>query len=72
MLLPLVLMQVTDEMKWDGADFAAFGLMLFAACGAFEIAARTTREPRHRVIAGAVIAAAFLLVWVELAVGIFD
>lgn len=70
LLLPLAAMQFNDEMVWDGFDFAVFGAMLLAACGAYELAARMTSSFAYRTAAGIAIAAAFLLVWINLAVGI--
>lgn len=70
-LLPLVAMQFTTEVRWDGADFLVFGAMLIVACGAVELAVRLTRRTGIRLLAGGAIAAAFLIVWADLAVGIF-
>lgn len=70
LLLPLLAMQVTDEMDWDLADFIVFGAMLGGAGGAFELAARTTRDTAYRAAVGIALAAAFFLVWINLAVGI--
>lgn len=70
--LPWLAMQFSAEVAWDGADFLAFGAMLVLACGACELCMRLTTRRRWRVVAAAAIAATFLLVWVELAVGIFD
>ncbi len=72
LLLPLVAMQFTDEVAWDGADFLIFGAMLVAACGAYELAARLTRQTAYRAAAAAAITALFILIWLELAVGLFD
>jgi len=71
LLIPLIAMQFTDEVAWDGADFAISGAMLVAACGAFELAVRTTDRPAYRAAAGLAIAAGFLLLWAQLAVGVF-
>jgi hypothetical protein len=70
LLLPLVAMQFTQEVDWNAADFAVFGAMLLAACGAYELAARTTGNIAYRAGVGVAIAAAFILVWMNLAVGI--
>lgn len=70
LLLPLVAMQFTDEVNWSVADFAVFGAMLAAAGGAFELAARMTRNAPYRTAVGVALAAAFLLVWANGAVGI--
>lgn len=72
LLLPWVAMQFTGEVRWDFGDFVIFGAMLVVACGAFEIVARLTADRRNRGLAGAAIVAVFLLVWAELAVGIFS
>lgn len=72
LLLPWVAMQFTGEVRWDLGDFVIFGAMLVVACVSFEIVARLTAHRRNRWLAGAAIAAVFLLVWAELAVGIFS
>lgn len=70
LLLPLVAMQFTNDVAWGPGDFITFGTMLFAACGSYELAARTTRNRAYRAAVGVAVAAAFLLVWINLAVGI--
>ncbi|MBP6597704.1 MAG: hypothetical protein KA196_09360 [Arenimonas sp.] len=70
--LPWIAMRFTAEVAWDRADFLVFGAMLVLACGAYELCAHLTTRRRWRVVAAAVISASFLLVWAELAVGIFD
>lgn len=70
LLLPLVAMQFTDEVNWTTADFVVFGAMLACAGGAFELAARMTRNTAYRAAVGVALAAAFLLVWANGAVGI--
>ncbi|MET0401851.1 MAG: hypothetical protein ABW123_05580, partial [Cystobacter sp.] len=68
--LPGVAMQFTPEVDWGLADFAVFGALLLATCGAFELAARATGNHSYRAAVGVALAAAFLLIWVDLAVGI--
>jgi hypothetical protein len=69
LLLPLIAMQFTDEVIWGPIDFAVFGAMLLAAGGAFELAVRISGNRLFRAGVGVAVAAAFLLVWVNLAVG---
>lgn len=71
LLLPAVAMQFTSEVAWGREDFLAMGTMLLIACGSFELAMKAIRSPVGRGLAGVVILGLFLLVWVELAVGIF-
>ena len=70
LLLPLVAMQFTDEVNWTGTDFAVMGAMLATVCGTYELAAWMTGNRAYRAAVGVALAAAFLLVWLNLAVGI--
>lgn len=70
LLLPLAAMQFTDEVNWDATDFAIFGAMLAVACGTYELTARMTGNSAYRAAVGIALAAAFILVWINLAVGI--
>ena len=70
LLLPLAAMQFTTEVNWDETDFLVFGTMLALACGTYELAARITGNSAFRAAVGLAIVAAFLLVWINLAVGI--
>jgi hypothetical protein len=70
LLLPLFAMEVTDQVDWDVADFAIFGAMLVGAGGTYELAARMTGDHAYRAAVGVALAAAFILVWMNLAVGI--
>ena len=69
-LLPLAAMQFTDEVNWDVFDFAVFGSMLIGAGVVCELAVWTTRSTAYRSAVGVAVVAAFLLVWINLAVGI--
>jgi hypothetical protein len=70
LLLPLVAMQFSEEMDWDETDFLVLGVMLFGACGTYELAARMTGNPAYRAAVGVAVVTAFLLIWINLAVGI--
>ncbi len=70
LLLPLVAMQFTDEVVWDVTDFAVFGALLVGVGVTFELAARKTGNTAYRSAVGVALAAAFILVWVNGAVGI--
>lgn len=70
LLLPLVAMRFTDEVQWTAFDFAVFAALLGGVGGAFELAARRSRLTAYRAGAAVALVAAFLLVWVNGAVGI--
>lgn len=69
LLIPLSAMQLTAEMNWGLFDFVIAGALLFGAGSVFVLAARMTSK--YRAVIGLVLAAALLLVWAELAVGVF-
>jgi hypothetical protein len=70
LLLPLLAMQFTDEVVWDLADFAVAGVLLFGAGLTYELIARKAGHFAYRAAVGVAVAAALLLVWINLAVGI--
>ena len=70
LLLPLFAMQVTDQVVWDVADFALFGAMLVGVGVSCELAARKTGNTAYRSAVSVALAAAFILVWVNGAVGV--
>ncbi|WP_137389052.1 hypothetical protein [Rhodoligotrophos defluvii] len=70
LLLPLVAMQFTDEVNWTMADFAFAGALIVGTGLTFELATRMTGSNAYRAAAGVALAAAFLLVWINAAVGI--
>jgi len=68
-LLPLVAMQFTTEVNL--VETVAYGVILSAAAGTYELAlALRTRDSAYQIAAGVALAAAFLLGWVNGAVGI--
>jgi hypothetical protein len=71
LLVPAVAMRFTDEVNWGPGDFLVGGALLAGTGLAYVLAARgVTRRP-WRFLLGALLALGLLLVWAELAVGIF-
>jgi hypothetical protein len=70
LLLPLLAMQVTDEVRWDLADFAVAGALLFGIGLTYELVAKKMGSVAYRVAIGVALAAALILVWANLAVGV--
>lgn len=71
LLAPLVAMQFTNEVNWGIEDFAVAALLLGGAGLALEAVLRFVRGTGARIGLGLAIGAALLLVWAELAVGLF-
>lgn len=70
LLLPLLAMQFTDEVVWDLADFVVAGALLVGTGLMYELVARRGGNIAYRAAVGIALAAALLLVWMNLAVGI--
>jgi hypothetical protein len=71
LLLPLIAMQFTGQVNWSSGDFLVAGGLLLGACAVFEFFARRGGTTAFRVAVGVAIATVVVLVWLELAVGIF-
>jgi hypothetical protein len=70
LLLPLLAMQFTDEVVWDLTDFAVAGALLFGAGCTYHLVARKAGHIAYRAAVGVAVAAALMLVWMNLAVGL--
>ena len=69
-LLPFVAMQFTDEVRWSVFDFIVAGVLVGGVGVLYELAVRSTPNWAYRAAVALALAAAFLLVWLNLAVGI--
>lgn len=70
--LPLVLMQFTEEIYWTTTDFVAMAGILLGFWLFLEVLYRFVHKKGQRILLGFVVLILFLLVWAELAVGIFN
>jgi hypothetical protein len=70
LLLPLVAMQLTDEVKWTASDFVFAGALFGIVGGTFELAVRRSANAWFRGGVALALATAFLLVWINAALGI--
>ena len=69
LMLPLVAMRFTSEVDWTLSDFLVMGALI-GGCGlVLELATRRSDNLAYRFAWTVAVAAAFLLVWVNLAVG---
>jgi len=71
LLIPLLVMQFTDEVNWKIGDFIVMGILLFSAGLAYELIAKKMSTATRRVAVAIAIGLVFLLIWAELAVGVF-
>ena len=69
LLLPLVAMQFTPEVDWTPFDFAFAGAMIGGVGIVYELTVRRTGNPYYRGGAAMALAATFLTIWANGAVG---
>ena len=68
--VPLAMMQIGGDWNWTGRDFLFAAVMMGAALLLYEFAGRFSTSMAYRAAVALAVAAAFLLVWINLAVGI--
>lgn len=69
--IPLLAMQFTNEVNWELNDFAVMGGLLLVVGLAIEFVLQKFPKINHRIGIIMVILLAFLIIWAEVAVGIF-
>lgn len=72
LLIPLIAMQFTNEVDWTFFDFFVMGILLTGTGLMCELVLRKVKQTRYRVIICLGVLLVFLLIWAELAVGIFN
>ena len=71
LLMPFLAMQFTSDVNWTASDFAIASVMLLGTGLVCELVLRKVTRPRSRFLLCALVLAVLLVVWVELAVGLF-
>ena len=69
--IPFIAMQFSPDVQWSLFDFVVAGGSLLALGFSIDFALRKVKTLSKRVIAITIFVAIFLLVWAELAVGVF-
>ena len=72
LLIPLITMQFTTEVNWEISDFLIAGGLLFVFGILIELIIRKVKQSHLKVVFIAVIILLLLLIWMELAVGLFN
>ena len=71
LLVPLIAMQFTDEVNWTLPDFVVTGVLLLGTGLMCELVLRKVKNINYRIAICVALLLALLLIWAELAVGIF-
>ncbi len=70
LMIPLIAMQFTSEVNWDLYDFIIMGVLLFST--GFALSQINQNVDKHkRLFYMLFVLGIFMLVWAELAVGVF-
>jgi len=70
LMVPLIAMQFTSEVRWDETDFIVAGTLLLTTGLLFELAMRKGGNTSYRAGAGVAIFTTLILIWMNLAVGL--
>lgn len=71
LLIPSIAMLFTNEVNWSVRDFAMAGILLFGTGLLIIFVLRKVKSTKKVILISGIILLLLLLVWVELAVGIF-
>jgi hypothetical protein len=71
LLIPLIAMQLTDEVNWSFFDFIIMGALLTITGLLIGIILKKVKSYKYKKILIVTILLIFLLIWAELAVGLF-
>jgi len=71
LLLPLIGMFVSNEVNWSFFDFIVMGILILSLSFGIKQVLKATKNIKYRILIIGLILILFLLIWAELAVGIF-
>ena len=71
LLIPLIAMQFTDEVNWTLSDFVVAGALLLGTGLMCELVIRKVKKIKSRIAICLALLVVLLLIWAELAIGIF-
>ncbi|HYE76072.1 MAG TPA: hypothetical protein VEF04_22185, partial [Blastocatellia bacterium] len=70
LMIPFIASFLTDEMQWSVSDFIFMGVLLLAAGTIYEIGVKVSSSTPARIGFGVAVFTGFVLIWMNLAVGI--
>ena len=71
LLIPLIGMMFTDEINWTLSDFIIMGFLLLIFGMGIDLINTRTKNLKFRILYILIVCIMFMLLWAELAVGIF-
>ena len=71
LVIPLIGMYITVEINWSPFDFIIMGVLILSVSIGINFTLNKTKNLKNRIIYIGILGLLFLLIWAELAVGIF-
>jgi hypothetical protein len=71
LLIPLIGMTITDEINWSQFDFIIMGSLVILLSIGINFASNLAKNLKNRVLYIGILVIIFMLIWAELAVGLF-
>ncbi|SDQ56708.1 hypothetical protein [Flagellimonas zhangzhouensis] len=71
LLVPFIAMQFSSEVQWSAFDFLVAGILLSSLGFSINFILKKSKEAQKRLLWVSVIVGLFLLLWAEIAVGVF-
>jgi uncharacterized membrane protein len=71
LLIPLIGMAITDQINWSPFDFIIMGSLLISLSVGINFISCRVNNLKNRVLYIGILVLIFILIWAELAVGIF-
>ncbi|MDA3815409.1 MAG: hypothetical protein PF549_03505 [Patescibacteria group bacterium] len=71
LLIPIISIQFTDEIKWTLIDFIVSAFLLLSTGLTIDLIIRKVKSIKYRIVLTVTLLAMLILIWAELAVGIF-
>ena len=71
LLIPLIGMTITDEINWSPFDFFTLGPLLILLGIGINLVSSHVKNLKNRVLYIGILVIIFMLIWAELAVGLF-
>ena len=72
LLIPLIGMLFSNEVNWSFFDFIIMWILILVMSFGIKLVLKTTPKRMYRILIIGIILILFLLVWAELAVGVFE
>ena len=70
LLIPLIGMAITDEINWTVLDFISMGSLLISLIIGINFVSNRVKNLKNRFLYTGILILIFILLWVELAVGV--